>query len=49
MVGPDNKLRNNSRFLIESPDGYFALLKSLNINAEVIEKQKVLGTSIGIG
>jgi len=49
MVGPDNKLRNNSRFLIEAPDEYFKLLRSLGTAPNVIEKQKVLGTAIGIG
>ncbi|VAX29103.1 Methyl-accepting chemotaxis sensor/transducer protein [hydrothermal vent metagenome] len=48
LVGPDYKMRNNSRFLIENPEGYFKLLKDLGENAQVIEKQKVLKTSIGI-
>jgi methyl-accepting chemotaxis protein len=48
IVGPDMKLRNNSRFLIESPDEYFKLLASLGTDPKVINKQKVLGTSIGI-
>jgi methyl-accepting chemotaxis protein len=48
MVGQDFKMRNNSRFLIEAPDDYFKFLKDLGVDAAVIEKQKVLKTSIGI-
>jgi methyl-accepting chemotaxis protein len=48
LVGPDFKLRNNSRFLIESPDEYFKLLEELNTEPSVIQKQKDLSTSIGI-
>jgi methyl-accepting chemotaxis protein len=48
LVGPDYKMRNNSRFLIENPEGYFKLLNDLGESAEVIEKQKSLQTSIGI-
>jgi methyl-accepting chemotaxis protein len=48
LVGPDYKMRNNSRFLTEDPDGYFKLLNDLGEDAQVIEKQKVSKTSIGI-
>ncbi|MBT3922875.1 MAG: PAS domain-containing protein [Nitrospina sp.] len=48
LVGPDYKLRNNSRFLIESPDEYFQLLKDLGTDSKIIQNQKDLKTSIGI-
>jgi methyl-accepting chemotaxis protein len=48
LVGSDFKMRNNSRFLIEDPEGYFNLLNSLGESSKVIEKQKALKTSIGI-
>ncbi len=48
LVGQDHKMRNNSRFLIEAPEEYFKFLKELGENSSVIEKQKVLKTSIGI-
>ena len=48
LVGQDFKMRNNSRFLIESPEEYFKFLKELKVDAASIEKQKVLKTSIGI-
>jgi methyl-accepting chemotaxis protein len=48
LVGPDYKMRNNSRFLIESPDEYFKFLKELGVDSASIEKQEALKTSIGI-
>ncbi len=48
LVGQDFKMRNNSRFLIESPEEYFKFLKELKVDPGSIEKQKVLKTSIGI-
>jgi methyl-accepting chemotaxis protein len=48
LVGPDFKMRNNSRFLIEAPKEYFKFLKELKVDPASIEKQKVLKTSIGI-
>lgn len=48
LVGQDFKMRNNSRFLIESPEEYFKFLKELGVDSKSIEKQKVLKTSIGI-
>ncbi len=48
LVGPDNKLRNNSRFLIEEPDAYFKLLEELGTDPQVIQAQKSFNTSIGI-
>jgi methyl-accepting chemotaxis protein len=48
LVGPDFKMRNNSRFLIEAPEEYFKFLEELKVNPASIKKQKVLKTSIGI-
>jgi methyl-accepting chemotaxis protein len=48
LVGPDFKMRNNSRFLIEAPEEYFKFLKELGVDSASIEKQKALKTSIGI-
>jgi methyl-accepting chemotaxis protein len=48
LVGSDFKMKNNSRFIIEDPDGYFALLEKLGEDAEIIKKQKAFKSSIGI-
>lgn len=48
LVGPDFKMRNDSRFLIEEPEEYFKLLQQLGESEEIIKKQKELKTSIGI-
>ena len=48
LVGQDFKMRNNSRFLIESPEEYFKFLNELGVSSNNIEKQKALKTSIGI-
>ena len=48
LVGQDFKLRNNSRFLIEDPEGYFSILKSMDVDKNIISKSKSLGTSIGM-
>jgi methyl-accepting chemotaxis protein len=48
LVGPDFTMRNNSRFLIESPNEYFKLLEDLGEESSVIQKQKDLKTNIGI-
>jgi len=47
LVGPDYKMRNNSRLLIEQPKTYFQTLKELNIDPSTIKKSKDLNTSIG--
>lgn len=48
LIGPDYKMRNNSRFLIEQPKEYFNLLKDLGVSAEIIKKQQELNTTIGL-
>ncbi len=48
MVGKDFKMRNNSRFLIEQPQEYFAALETLKIDPGLIKKSRDLETSIGL-
>jgi methyl-accepting chemotaxis protein len=47
LVGPDYKMRNNSRLLIEQPKVYFNALEELGIDPTIIKKSKDLNTSIG--
>ena len=47
LVGPDAKMRNNSRFLIEDPENYFKILADLGTDPAIIKKSKDLNTSIG--
>ncbi len=49
MVGPDFKSRNDSRFLIETPDEYFKMLEEIKVNSSIIRKQREFHTNIGIG
>ncbi|MCB0318659.1 MAG: methyl-accepting chemotaxis protein, partial [Bdellovibrionales bacterium] len=46
IVGSDYKLRNQSRFLIEDPDGYFSMLSDLGVAAETIDKIKRKNSTI---
>jgi len=48
LVGQDNLLRNNSRFLIEEPEEYFKLIEKLGVDPKIVNKQRTLNTSIGI-
>jgi methyl-accepting chemotaxis protein len=48
LVGPDNLLRNNSRFIIEAPKEYFKFIEKLGVDPKSVNKQKALGTTIGI-
>ncbi len=48
LVGPDYKMRNDSRFLIQDPSQYFEALKSLNVDRDILEKSRKLNTSIGL-
>lgn len=47
LVGPDYKMRNNSRLLIERPETYFKELEELNVDPTILKKSKELNTSIG--
>ncbi len=46
LVSSDSTIRNNSRFLIEDPDGYYRALQEGGIAAEVIDNIKASETSI---
>jgi len=48
LVGADFKLRNNSRFFIEDPKGFFGFLNDLKISKDVIGHIKSLNTTIGL-
>ena len=38
LVGPDQLLRSESRFLLEEPEKYFLELKTLGVPAETIQQ-----------
>jgi hypothetical protein len=46
LVGADYRMRNDSRFLIQEPDRYFALLTRLRTELAVIERMRAHATSI---
>lgn len=46
IVGPDFKMRTDSRFFIQGPDKYFAMLKKTGIPNNTIDKIKSASTSI---
>lgn len=48
IVAQDGTLRNQSRFLIEDPDGYFEALKEANYANSTIEAIKNTGSALGI-
>lgn len=48
IVGADNKIRNQSRFLIEDYENYFKMLKEIGTEESVIRKMKTFNSSIGL-
>ena len=48
MVGSDFKMRNNSRFLIEDPAGFYKGISEMGVSQEKIEMIKALNTTIGL-
>lgn len=48
IVGNDYKLRNQSRFLIEDPEGYYELLAEVGYSADAISNIKTMGSAIGL-
>jgi len=46
LVGRDYKMRNNSRFLLEDPELYLALIKSLKVTENSLRLMKRHRTSI---
>ena len=48
LVGGDLKLRSQSRFLLEDPEGYFKTLEKVGVPNETITAIKNIGSAIGI-
>ena len=48
LVGQDNLIRNQSRFLIERPEEYFLSLEKKGVSNDIISKIKILNSSIGL-
>jgi PAS domain S-box-containing protein len=48
LVGDDFTLRNQSRFLIENSDSYFALIEEIGVPATAIDRIRNLNTTIGL-
>ncbi|MHC5027417.1 MAG: HAMP domain-containing protein [Planctomycetota bacterium] len=48
IVGMDQTLRNQSRFLLEDPESYFRMIDSFGYDAASVETMRNLGSSIGL-
>jgi sigma-B regulation protein RsbU (phosphoserine phosphatase) len=48
IVASDLLMRNDSRFLIEDPDGYFAAIRAAKVDTLTIDKIKFLNTTINL-
>ena len=48
LIGPDFKLRNQSRFFIEDRINYFRMIEEVGLPAKLIEKINNLNTTIGL-
>ena len=46
IVGPDHRMRNNSRFFIEEPDRFFRTLDENGVSRGAIDRIESLGTTI---
>ncbi len=46
LVGPDHRMRSNSRFLLENPEGYFEAARKAGVPAEVLRQVRTFGTTI---
>ncbi|TAF74466.1 MAG: HAMP domain-containing protein [Bacteroidetes bacterium] len=46
IVGPDYKMRTNSRFILEDPKGFFEAMKTYNVPDTTLEFMKAYKTSI---
>ncbi|MGD8233756.1 methyl-accepting chemotaxis protein [Vibrio sp. TRT 1302] len=47
LVGQDGLLRSESRFFLESPDGYFSALEAAGVSAQVINQIDAKSSAIG--
>ncbi len=48
IVGDDYTLRNQSRFLIEDSEGYFAMISTVGLPGAVVDRIRNSGNSIGL-
>ncbi|NCC50817.1 MAG: methyl-accepting chemotaxis protein [Spartobacteria bacterium] len=48
LVGPDQRMRSISRFLIEDADGFFKMLRDIDYDESLIEGMEKIGTTIGL-
>ena len=48
IVASDLLMRNDSRFLIEDPDGYFAAIRAAKVDTLTIDKIRFLNTTINL-
>lgn len=46
LIGNDYRMRSQSRFLIENPDGYFEALENIGTDIMLVDKMRLLSTSI---
>ena len=46
LVGSDQRMRSNSRVLIERPDTYFEALEAQQVDPEIIERTRQLNTAV---
>ena len=47
LIGPDLRMRNDSRFLVEAPEGYFASVSANGLAPDVVAKIKSHSTTVG--
>ncbi len=48
LVGSDFTMRSMSRFLVEDPDGYFELLREIDVPESVVSEIEAKGTNISL-
>ncbi len=46
IIGDDYKMRSDSRFLIQNPDKYYKDLAAIEVDKNIIEKMRLLNTTI---
>ncbi|BDP31888.1 hypothetical protein VV208B2_29680 [Vibrio vulnificus] len=47
LIGPDKKMRSQSRFLLEAPDDYLAVMKSAGVSPQLLAQIASKGSTIG--
>jgi methyl-accepting chemotaxis protein len=48
LIGPERKMRSQSRFLLENPQGYFSALEASRVDKETLSRIKAANTTIGL-